>query len=273
MAHAVFPGGNRLRPRLCLAVAQAQGGTVPPAAYRAAASLELLHCSSLVHDDLPCLDDADLRRGRPAVHRAYGEATAVLVGDALIVLAFEALGRRGRRWPAMLAALARAFGPRHGVAAGQAWELEPAPNLARYHAAKTGAMFEAAVALGALSVGADPGPWRRFGRLLGRAYQAADDLLDAAGDPGQLGKPVGRDEARGRPSVVREYGFERARALTASLLGRALAAIPSAADPAPVRHCVERITERLAGLGLLAGASPAEVRVVPLPAGRQGVTS
>jgi geranylgeranyl diphosphate synthase type II len=273
MAHAVFPGGNRLRPRLCLAVAQAESGAVPPAGYRAAASLELLHCSSLVHDDLPCLDDADLRRGRPAVHRAFGEATAVLAGDALIVLAFEALGRGGRRWPAMLAALARAFGPRHGVAAGQAWELEPAPNLARYHAAKTGALFEAAVALGALAVDADPGRWRRFGRLLGRAYQAADDLLDAAGDAGQLGKPVGRDEARDRPSVVREYGFERARALTASLFGRALAAIPSTADPAPVRHCVERITERLAGLGILAGASPAEVRVVPLTAGRQGVTS
>src|SRR5215475_13888796 len=95
MRHAVFPGGARIRPRLCLAVAHACGDDEPAVAYRAAASIELIHCASLVHDDLPCFDDADIRRGRPSVHKAFGERLAVLAGDGLIVLAFEALGRAG----------------------------------------------------------------------------------------------------------------------------------------------------------------------------------
>ncbi|HKB39331.1 MAG TPA: polyprenyl synthetase family protein, partial [Gemmataceae bacterium] len=260
LVHAVFPGGNRARPLLSLAVARAYRGSVPRAAYRAAAAVELLHCASLVHDDLPCFDDADLRRGRPTVHRAYGEPTAILVGDALIVLAFEALGRgcvgRPRRLAAMLAVLARAAGPLHGLAGGQAWELEPAPELSQYHAAKTGALFEAALALGALSVAAAPAPWRKLGRLLGLAYQAADDLLDASGEDARLGKPVGQDAAHRRPSAVRQDGVERARARTASLLRQAQDAIPPCPDAGPVRDQIDRFACRLGDLGLWSDASP-----------------
>ncbi|MEQ8660226.1 MAG: polyprenyl synthetase family protein, partial [Gammaproteobacteria bacterium] len=178
MRHAVFPGGARVRPRLCLAVARACGGGDRALEDAAASAIELLHCASLVHDDLPCFDDADLRRGRPAVHRAYGEPLAVLAGDALIVLAFQVLAARGSHAPVAFAALvgilAGAVGAPHGIAAGQAWEAEPEVALMHYERAKTGALFAAATAAGAVSAGADAAPWRRVGERIGEAFQIAD---------------------------------------------------------------------------------------------------
>src|SRR5271165_986522 len=153
MRYAVFPGGARIRPRLCIAVARACAEDNVALSGAAAAAIELLHCASLVHDDLPCFDDAATRRGRPSIHKAYGERIAVLAGDALIVLAFQALGRAAEGAPARLGNLimiiARAVGAPHGIAAGQAWESEPQIALAPYQRAKTGSLFAAATAAGA----------------------------------------------------------------------------------------------------------------------------
>lgn len=227
--HAVFPGGARVRPLLCLAVAAACGHP-GPTAVAAASSIELLHCASLVHDDLPCFDDADTRRGRPSVHRAFGEPIAVLTGDALIVLAFEALSDASRFAPHLLpklvSVLARSVGMTNGLVAGQAWESEPSVPLAAYHAAKTGALFIAATKAGAASAGADPEAWQDFGALLGEAYQVADDIRDATLSAIELGKPVGRDVALDRPSAVGHFGLRGALDHLDRLVERALAAVP-----------------------------------------------
>lgn len=230
MRYAVFPGGARIRPRLCLAVAQACGEDHPEVTDRAASAIELLHCASLVHDDMPCFDDAPTRRGKPSVHRAFGERLAVLTGDALIVLAFESLARVGAIAPARLVPLlqivGRAVGAPNGIVAGQAWECEPCVSLKEYHRSKTGAMFAAATQAGAAAAGADPALWIALGESLGEAYQVADDLRDAAGDPEALGKPVGRDEALGRPSAVGELGLSGAIDRLEQLLAGVMASIP-----------------------------------------------
>jgi len=157
--HAVFPGGARIRPQLCLAVAQACGDDDPTLSDAAATAIELLHCASLVHDDLPCFDDATTRRGRASVHFAFGESLAVLAGDALIVLAFQTLGaaasRSPLRLPALLGTIASSTGMPHGIVAGQAWECEPRVLLSDYQRAKTGSLFSAATIAGAQAAGAD----------------------------------------------------------------------------------------------------------------------
>jgi geranylgeranyl diphosphate synthase type II len=212
--YAVFPGGARVRPRLCLAVARACGARDFAVAEAAAAAVELLHCASLVHDDLPCFDDADARRGKPSVHRLYGERLAVLAGDALIVLAFQHLARgaacAAERLPALILTLGRAVGLPSGIVAGQAWECEPDIDTKEYQRCKTGALFAGAAELGATAAGSEPGPWRRMGELLGACYQVADDICDAAGDSAVAGKPVGRDLALGRPSMVGDHGLDGA---------------------------------------------------------------
>lgn len=230
MHYAVFPGGARVRPKLCLAVAAACGDDVPQLTDTAACAIELLHCASLVHDDLPCFDDAALRRGKPSVHRTYGERLAVLSGDALIVLAFEALARAGQiapaRLPALLAVIGRGVGGPAGIVAGQAWECESHVNLVEYQRAKTGALFAAATEAGAAAAGADPRPWRAFGEQLGEAYQVADDIRDVVADTALLGKPAGRDAALGRPSAAGELGL-------AGALDRFEALLVGAADALP----------------------------------------
>ena len=221
LLHAVFPGGARVRPQLCLQVARGCGGS-GELALAAACAVELLHCASLVHDDLPCFDDAETRRGRPSVHRAYGEAMAVLVGDALIVAAFETLSRALATRPdvgmAPMLVLLRAAGSREGLVAGQAWELEDDVDLAAYHRGKTASLFEAAATLGSLVSGgstASARSYAAFGRSFGMAYQVADDVADVLADASTLGKPTGRDQALARPSAMR--GIESAEAALAAL--------------------------------------------------------
>lgn len=253
--HAVFPGGARVRPRVCLAVAAACGGRAPAAAVAAAAAIELLHCASLVHDDLPCFDDAATRRGLPSVHKAFGERLAVLAGDALIVLAFDTLVRGCRETPQRLAALvgivARAVGAPHGIVAGQAWECETRVVLRDYQQAKTGALFVAAAMAGAESVGADAENWRRFGERLGEAYQVADDIRDVVADCAQLGKPVGRDAALGRPSVAAELGLDGAIAYFATQVEATLRAIPPCRGADALRRLVAQEAARLLPADLL----------------------
>ena len=249
LRHAVFPGGARIRPLLCLAVAGACGDRDPDLTDAAAAAIELLHCGSLVHDDLPCFDDAALRRGQPTVHVAYGERAAVLAGDALVVLAFEALARGAQRNPARLPALLQVLASRTGmplgIIAGQAWECEDYVALPDYQRAKTGSLFAAATEMGALAAGAAPGPWRAFGEHLGEAYQVADDIRDVAADEAWLGKPTGRDIKLGRPNAVTEFGAAGALARFEQLVADAAHAVPDGPGAAPLRGLLMAEAERL----------------------------
>jgi geranylgeranyl diphosphate synthase type II len=249
LRHAVFPKGSRLRPRLCLAVADACGCQNPAIADAAAAAIELLHCASLVHDDLPCFDDAATRRGRPSVHVAFGEPLAVLAGDALIVLAFETIAREASGvpdlLPALLMSLARAAGTPFGIAAGQAWECEPRIDLAHYHRAKTGALFVAAAAAGATAAGAAAGAWHAFGEHLGQAYQVADDLRDAIGSAEDIGKPVHQDEMLGRPNAVSRLGVDGAMDWMETLVASAVKAIPECAGAGDLRGLIASEARRL----------------------------
>jgi len=252
--YAVFPGGARVRPRLVLAVARACGDDLPQAADAAAAAIELLHCASLVHDDLPCFDDAPIRRGKPSVHRAFGERLAVLAGDALIVLAFETLARGVATAPHRLAPLllivGRSVGLTDGIIAGQAWECEPRIVLADYHRAKTAALFAAATAAGAAAAGADADAWRAFGERLGEAYQVADDIRDVAASVEELGKPVGQDQAHDRPSAARELGVSGAVERLEELVNDAVIAIPPCPGADELRKLIRAELMRLLPEGL-----------------------
>lgn len=228
--HAVFPGGARVRPRLCLAVAIACGDSHPELANAAAASIELLHCASLVHDDLPCFDNADLRRGRPSVHKAFGSPLAVLAGDALIVSAFQVFARHFETTPtsaaALLSIMCSAVGGPKGVIAGQAWECEEQIPLNDYHRAKTGSLFAAATLAGAQASGQASEPWRLLGERLGEAYQIADDICDLVSDAGELGKPCQQDSDLGRPNAAGELGLRGAISRLKELLGEAVESVP-----------------------------------------------
>jgi geranylgeranyl diphosphate synthase type II len=227
--YAVVPGGARIRPKLCTAVAAACGGD-PGIARAAGVAIELLHCASLVHDDLPCFDDAATRRGKPSLHVAFGESLALLAGDALIVMAFQVLATGAARSPdrlvALLGIVGDAVGAPRGIVAGQAFECEARVELREYQCAKTGALFAAATMCGAASAGADALDWKRVGKRLGEAYQVADDLLDVNGDPLTIGKPVGRDAALLRPSAVRELGADGASDRLRRLVAEAVDAVP-----------------------------------------------
>ena len=161
--YAVTPGGARIRPTIMLSVAMACGDDRPALSDAGAVALELIHCASLVHDDLPCFDDANTRRGKATVHKAFSEPLAVLTGDSLIVLAFdilaEAAGNDAKRALQMIRVLSRRTGMPDGICAGQGWESEAEVNLSAYHRAKTGALFIAATQMGALAAGQDCEPW------------------------------------------------------------------------------------------------------------------
>jgi len=237
MRHAVLGGGKRLRPFL-LAECAALFGSPLQAALPAAAALELVHAYSLVHDDLPAMDDDDLRRGRPTVHVAFDEATAILAGDALLTLAFEIMAEPAthpdaalRSW--LVNGLARAAGTA-GMAAGQALDLayehEAADAVAirRMEALKTGALFRFACVAGARIAGAGESDLvrvTRFAEAFGEAFQITDDLLDEEASEAEAGKRTGKDAARGKQTLVRLMGPEAARARAAELVGEAREAL------------------------------------------------
>ena len=222
MRYGVLGGGKRLRPALVLAAAEAVGhAPAPPSAFQFGGALELVHCYSLIHDDLPAMDDDDLRRGRPTVHRAFDEAAAILAGDALLTEAFVWTASVPDLGAALTRELAIAAGAT-GMVGGQALDIEatgrgaiPADAVERIHEGKTSALFAAAAAGGALCGGAAEG-WverlRRYGRALGLAFQAADDLLDVEGDPAARGKRSGGDAELSKATLVASLGVEGTRA-------------------------------------------------------------
>jgi geranylgeranyl diphosphate synthase type II len=232
---------------------------MPGVTDAAAASVELLHCASLVHDDLPCFDDADTRRGRPSVQKAFGEMLAVLAGDALIVLAFQVLAEGAACAPARLGQLVRVIGrgvgvPR-GIVAGQAWECEAAADLALYQREKTGALFAAATRAGAAAAAAEPEPWQALGLRLGEAFQVADDIRDAVCSAADLGKPVGQDVAHARPNAVSQLGLHGAIAWLDELASRAVESVPGCVGQSALRSHILSETGRLLPIGLVRHAA------------------
>lgn len=238
MRYAALGGGKRVRALLAFAAGEVAG--VPAhAVLPAAAAVEFIHAYSLVHDDLPCMDDDVLRRGRPTCHVAYDEATALLVGDSLQTLAFQVLadpasGIDPARAAGMVYLLAQAAGSR-GMAGGQAIDLaaigqeQSLPELEMMHIHKTGALIRAAVVLGARCGPDLPAPvldaLERFARNAGLAFQVIDDVLDAQGDTATLGKTAGKDAAQGKSTYVSLLGVVRAREFAGELRARALDAL------------------------------------------------
>ena len=243
MRYAVLDGGKRLRPLLVLAAAEAVQGHAG-AALRAACAVELIHAYSLVHDDMPCMDNDVLRRGKPTVHVRFGEARALLAGDALQALAFEVLTPDGDGVPAAMQArlcalLARAAG-HQGMAGGQAIDLASVgaalteDQLRRMHRLKTGALLQASVAMGAAcgAAGARAGEaLARYGAALGLAFQVVDDILDVTADSQTLGKTAGKDAQADKPTYVSILGLERSRAHAQELLAEAIAALDACGLP------------------------------------------
>ncbi len=248
LQYAVFPGGARVRPRLCLSVALACGDDHPEFTNSIAAAIELLHCASLVHDDMPAFDGSSMRRGKPSVHVKFGEPLALLTGDALIVMAFQVLAKGAVHVPERLgpalATLANGVGAPAGIVAGQAWECESNIPLARYQKAKTGALFAASTMGGAAAAGADPEPWRVLGESIGHAYQVADDLLDANGDPSVMGKPAGKDQELNRPSAVLENGQKHSVDALRQLVSQAVNSIPPCPGETALRELIARESEQ-----------------------------
>lgn len=226
MRYASLGGGKRLRPFLVIESARLFGAT-GASALRTAAALEMVHCYSLVHDDLPAMDDDDLRRGRPTAHKAFDEATAILAGDGLLTYAFDVVADPATHADAgiranLVLALARAAGL-GGMVGGQALDLEAETaktpltldEILRLQAMKTGALLRFAVDAGAILGGASPDAGRaltRYGEALGAAFQIADDILDAEGDTAALGKRAGKDAERNKATLIGLLGLDAARA-------------------------------------------------------------
>ena len=259
MRYSVLNGGKRLRPLLVYVTGEAFGARVQDLDAPATA-VELIHAYSLIHDDLPAMDDDDLRRGRPTCHKAFDEGTAILAGDALQALAFAVLGTPGNGLGdaiqvRMLDVLAEAIGT-GGMAGGQAMDLEAtrhptdAAGIEQMHRLKTGALIRASVELGALGAPGTEQPerdaLRRSGDEIGLAFQIQDDILDVTGDTAGLGKRAGADAAHGKPNYPSIFGLARARQLALEHRDRALAALSglgAAAEPlsALAHYVVDRV--------------------------------
>jgi geranylgeranyl diphosphate synthase, type II len=233
------------------AVAHACGNANFDAAMAGACAIEMLHCASLVHDDLPCFDGAAYRRGKPAVHMAYGERLAVLVGDALIVEAFAVTAS----YPQITRIVASSVGAPHGICAGQAWECEDAMDLVSYQRAKTGALFAASTMVGAAAASRDPKPWQNVGMLIGEAFQVADDLRDVAGISGEIGKPTGQDAAHGLPNMVSTLGFDGAFQHFENLLARIVGCIPECPGAIALGHQIVAVSRAMVPKQLYRGAA------------------
>ena len=262
MCHSALDGGKRLRPFL-LVEAAAVFGAARAGALMAGAALELVHCYSLVHDDLPAMDDDDLRRGRPTVHKAFDEATAILVGDALLTLAFDVMARNEVHADpkvriALVSELARASGL-GGMAGGQMLDLAAEgrfeqkrslteKEIATLQAMKTGALIRFACRAGAILGQADAAALDsidRYGTAVGKAFQIADDLLDVEGDAKTLGKAAGKDAAAGKATLVSALGVDGARARLKDLVAQADAALaPFGAKADTLRAAARFVAER-----------------------------
>ena len=236
MRYSLFAGGKRLRPVLCLAAAEACGGALEPA-LPAACAVECIHTYSLIHDDLPCMDDDDLRRGRPTSHKVFGEGIAVLAGDALLTVAFEILtaaqGTARHPVAALLRELAHAAGSRQLVA-GQVADLEgegkklTLRELKFIHEAKTAALLTASIRLGGMSANATPAKLEAltaFGMNLGLAFQVIDDILDVTQTSEKLGKSAGKDVAAQKATYPALLGLAKSRKEAQSLTAASLAAL------------------------------------------------
>jgi len=260
MAYSVMAGGKRLRPVLCIAAAETVGGS-RKVALPLACALELIHTYSLIHDDLPAMDDDQKRRGKPTCHVQFDEATAILAGDALLTLAFEILAAAGRqggsddydRWLQVIAQVASAAGFK-GMIEGQMRDMAfegtiiSERELEHLHRLKTGKLIEIAVVSGALVSGASPTHQQalhRYAQNIGLAFQVADDILNVTGDPQRLGKAIGTDQHRGKNTYPALLGLTGAETLAGQLVNNALKALDafdSKADSlrAIARYVIER---------------------------------
>jgi geranylgeranyl diphosphate synthase type II len=232
MRYSVFAGGKRIRPILCLEAARifAQDS----AALFPACAIEFIHTYSLIHDDLPALDNDDLRRGKPTCHKKFGEAIAILAGDALLTLAFQTVGASpvaADRRVAMLSEISTSSGTINGMVGGQVADIEAqgktvSPEMLEYiHRSKTAALIRASVTSGALSAGASPedvARLRRFGETIGWAFQVTDDILDVEESSAALGKTAGKDIAQQKATYPSVYGLEKSHQIATGLADKAV---------------------------------------------------
>jgi geranylgeranyl diphosphate synthase type II len=234
MRYSVFAGGKRIRPILCLEAARIFESEVSPALYPGCA-IEFIHTYSLIHDDLPALDNDDLRRGKPTSHKKFGEATAILAGDALLTLAFETIAAApvtAERRVAMVTDISTAAGTVNGMVGGQVADLEAegkpvTPEVLEYiHRSKTAALIRASITSGALCAGApadEVGRLRRFGETIGWAFQVTDDILDVEESSAALGKTAGKDIAQQKATYPAVYGLERSHQIAKELADKGIA--------------------------------------------------
>lgn len=257
MRHSVFAGGKRLRPVLCMEAGRMIAGSLPPGIEELGAALEMLHTYSLIHDDLPALDNDDLRRGRPTCHKAFGEAIAILAGDALQTQAYEVLSRL--KCPAdsrvkIIEEIARGTGTKDGMIGGQVVDLEaehtkPTPEMLEYiHRSKTAALITASLVSGGLYAGAkdsETGRLRAFGLSIGLAFQIVDDVLDVTQTSEQLGKTAGKDTASEKVTYPALFGIDASLKKADALVNDAFAELKTFGDRADTlkdlaRFLVER---------------------------------
>jgi len=253
MRYSVFAGGKRIRPILCLEAARIFDADVSSAFYPGCA-IEFIHTYSLIHDDLPALDNDDLRRGKPTCHKKFGESTAILAGDALLTLAFETLAASPAppdRRVAMITEISTAAGTVRGMVGGQVADLEAegrrvGPETLEYiHRSKTAALIRASIASGALSAGAPPDDvarLRRFGETIGWAFQVTDDILDVEESSAALGKTAGKDVAQQKATYPAVFGLPRSHEIANELATKAIAELQPYGDRA---DCLRAIAEFL----------------------------
>jgi geranylgeranyl diphosphate synthase type II len=258
MRYSVFAGGKRIRPILCLETARIFDENIAPAHYPACA-IEFIHTYSLIHDDLPALDNDDLRRGKPTNHKKFGEAAAILAGDALLTLAFETLAATpvdATRRVAIITEISAAAGTINGMVGGQVADLEAerkritSEMLEYIHRSKTGAIIRASITSGALCAGAAPedvARLRNFGESLGLLFQVTDDILDVEETSAALGKTAGKDAAQQKATYPAVHGLERSHQIANELAAKSIAELtPYANRAARLREIAEYLVQRRA---------------------------
>ena len=252
--YSVFPGGARIRPKLCLAVAKACGDEDEKISLASCVAIELIHCASLVHDDLPCFDNALIRRGKESTHVKFGQPLAVLAGDSLIVGAFEELAISSKsntdKLSQLIRILTKSSGMPSGICSGQGWESEKTIDLSSYHRLKTSSLFVAASQMGAVSAGENPEKWLGLGTGIGEAFQIADDLRDSEGTEESIGKPVNQDISNNRPSAVIELGKDGARDKMRVILDEAIESIPACVGRDKLIEVVKKQSDMLMSAGV-----------------------